>query len=132
MTSSDRTSYPFRFHPLYRLLALPFGVTPTRSSVRLGAGWLRARFGPWSVETPLDNVAEVEVTGPYRLVTTVGPAHLSFTDRGLTFATNPDRGVCIRFRSPVRGMDPAGALRHPGLTVTVADVDGLRRALTGG
>jgi hypothetical protein len=56
---------------------------------------------------------------------TIGPAHLSFTDRGLTMATNGDRGVCIRFREPVAGIEPTGRIRHPGLTVTVADCDGL-------
>ena len=34
---------------------------------------------------------------------------------------NPDEGVCIRFAEPVRGMDPMGKIRHPGLTVTVAE-----------
>jgi len=37
--------------------------------------------------------------------------------------------VCICFREPVTGLDPTGRLRHPGLTVTVADVDGLVAAL---
>jgi hypothetical protein len=128
-TEDDRT-FSFRFDPRYRLLAAPFGVTPARSSVQLAAGRLQARFGPWRVETSLDNVIDAEPTGPYRLVKTIGPAHVSFTDRGLTFATNPDRGACIRFHSPVRGMDPAGVVRHPGLTVTVADVDGLLAALS--
>ena len=49
----------------------------------------------------------------------------AITDRGLTFATNGERGVLIRFETPVRGLDPLGILRHPELTVTVADVDGL-------
>jgi len=50
-------------------------------------------------------------------------------DRGLTFATNGERGLCIRFRDPVSGIEPTGHLRHPGLTVTVADVDALARVL---
>ena len=49
-----------------------------------------------------------------------GPAHLSFADRGLTFATNDVAGVCFTFREPVTGIDPLGTVRHPGLTVTVA------------
>jgi hypothetical protein len=37
--------------------------------------------------------------------------------------------VLIRFDSPVRGIDPAGLIRHPELTVTVADIEGLVAAL---
>jgi hypothetical protein len=54
---------------------------------------------------------------------------VSLVDRGLTFASNRDRGVCIRFVEPVRGVDVLGVVRHPGLTVTVEDVDGLIEAL---
>ena len=58
-----------------------------------------------------------------------GPARLAITDRGLTFASNRDRGVCISFHSAVTGIDRAGRIRHPELTVTVRDVDGLIEAL---
>jgi hypothetical protein len=50
---------------------------------------------------------------------------LAVTDRGLTFATNGERGVLISFHEPVPGLEPTGLLRHPELTVTVADIDGL-------
>jgi hypothetical protein len=83
------------------------------------------------VRTPVANVAGTELTGPYRRVTTIGPAHLSLSDRGLTFATNPDAGVCLRFREPAAGIDPWGRIRHPGLTVTVADPAGLAALLAG-
>jgi hypothetical protein len=58
---------------------------------------------------------------------TAGPARLGITDRGLTFASNGDRGVCINFHSPVPGI---ARIRHPELTVTVLDVDALMKALT--
>ena len=95
----------------------------------VGADTLRARFGPWRVTTPLANISSVAVTGPYAFLKTAGPARLAITDRGLTFATNGERGVLISFRAPVRGLDPLGVLRHPELTVTVADVDGLTERL---
>jgi hypothetical protein len=95
----------------------------------VGGGRLDARFGPWRVSTPLANVTDVAVTGPYAFWKTAGGARLAITDRGLTFATNGDRGVLISFRSPVPGLDPLGVLRHPELTVTVADVDGLAELL---
>ena len=125
------TTFRFRFDPRYRVAALPFGVLPATTSVTVADGELHARFGPWRVRTPLSNVAGTEVSGPYSFVKTAGPAHLSFTDRGVTFATNGDRGLCIRFHEPVRALDPTGRLRHPGLTVTVDDIEGLATALGG-
>jgi hypothetical protein len=40
--------------------------------------------------------------------------------------------VLISFRKRVPAIDPLRLLRHPELTVTVADVDGLVRALSAG
>jgi hypothetical protein len=121
--------FPFRFDPAYRRLARPFGVTPERSWVDLTEDEFKARHGPWRVRTPLSNIAAAEATGPYSFLKTAGPARLAITDRGLTFASNGDRGVCISFDSPVTGIDRAGRIHHPELTVTVLDVDGLVAAL---
>jgi hypothetical protein len=115
--------FGFRFAPAYRLLARPFGITPSSAYVEVGDERLEARFGPWRVVTPLANITEVAVTGPYAFVKTAGSARLAITDRGLTFASNGDRGVLMSFRTPVRGLDPFGVLRHPELTVTVAEVE---------
>jgi hypothetical protein len=123
------TRFPFRFHPTYRRLARLFGVTPERAWVDLSGDELEARYGPWRVRTPMTNIARVEVTGPYAFLKTAGPARLGITDRGLTFASNGDRGVCITFHSPVPGIDPFGRIRHPELTLTVLDVGGLAEAL---
>ena len=98
--------------------------------VEVVASRLIVRFGPWVIDTPLANVAGVEVSGPYSIWKTAGPAHLSMVDRGLTMATNRRRGLCIRFRSPVRGLDPFGWMRHPGLTVTVDLIEDLRSVLS--
>jgi hypothetical protein len=121
--------FPFRFDPTYRRLARLFGVTPERAWVDLGEDDLEARFGPWRVRTPTSNIAGVEVTGPYAFLKTAGPARLAVTDRGLTFASNGDRGACLSFHSPVAGIDRRGLIRHPTLTVTVLDLDGLVEAL---
>lgn len=129
--TAPAVTFPFAFDERYRWPARLFGVRPSTARVTVGEGLLDARFGPWRVTTGLANVAGAEITGPYAYLTTVGPAHLSFTDRGLTFATNGARGVCVRFREPVAGIEPTGRLRHPGLTLTVADCDGLRAALAG-
>src|SRR3954471_4338780 len=121
--------FTFRFTPLYRAGALPFGVTPGRAGCELDGSDLRVWFGPWKVTTPLANVVGVETVGPFSIPKTIGPAHLSFADRGLTFATNPDRGVCVTFSEPITGIEPFKTIRHPGLTVTVADCDGLVETL---
>lgn len=122
-------TFDFDFDPRYQAMALPFGVTPSRTGVEVSGGRFVARYGFWRLETPVDNIAGFEVSGPYRIWTTIGPARLSLSDRGLTFASNRRRGLCITFKEPVPGLEPSGRLRHPGLTVTVADVEGLARAL---
>jgi hypothetical protein len=94
----------------------------SRSGLELDAGGLRVRLGPWLVTTPLSNVAGAEVSGPYRALRGLG-IRLSLADRGLTFGTTTEGGVCLRFREPVPGIDPWGLIRHPGLTVTVAEPD---------
>lgn len=122
----------FRFAPDYRLAAGVFGITPGRAHVDVDDGELRAQFGPWRVATPLANIRGIEITGPYAFLKTAGPARLAITDRGLTFATNGERGVLITFREPIRGLDPLGILRHPELTVTVAEVERLAGVLAPG
>ena len=125
--------FEFEFAAAYRAAALPFGVTPRTAYVDVGdgpSGELRVRFGPWSLRTPLSNVASVQRTGPFAFLKTAGPAHLSFTDRGVTFATNGEAGLCVQLHEAVRTLDPTGRLRHPGATMTVRDVEGLRRLLS--
>lgn len=112
---------PFAVDPLFAVASRPFGVTADNAAVEVHHDRFVARFGPWRVDTPLSNVASAEVTGPFAWFKVIGPAHLSFRDRGLTFATTARRGVCVQFHEPVRGIDPLGLLRHPGLTVTVAE-----------
>jgi hypothetical protein len=119
------TRFDFAFAPSYRRLARGFLVTPDTAWVEVGGEAFEARFGAWRVRTPLTNITDASVTGPYAFWKTAGPARLAITDRGLTFATNGERGTLILFETPVRGLDPLGILRHPELTVTVADVEGL-------
>lgn len=125
----DVERFGFSFASSYRFLARAFGVTPSTAWVELSDEKLDARFGPWRVSTPVKNITDVAITGPYALPKTAGPARLAITDRGLTFATNGDRGVLLTFATPVRGLDPLGIVRHPELTVTVADPDRLTALL---
>ena len=128
---SGSVQFAFAFAEPYRLAALPFGVRPDNACVEVGERTLRASYGPWLVETPLANITDVASPGPYHFVKTAGPARLGLTDRGLTFATNGERGVCISFAQPVWGFDRLGLIRHPNLTVTVREVERLA-ALLGG
>jgi hypothetical protein len=113
--------FPFAFDWAFRVAALPFGVTPGRARVVVQDDTFRAEFGPWTVETPLANIERAEVSGPYLLPKVIGPAHVSLKDRGLTFASNARQGTCVRFREPVPGVMATDWVRHPGLTVTVAE-----------
>ena|SRR5947209_1675040 len=123
--------FPFAFAHAYQVAARPFGIRPENAWVEVSERTLRASFGRWLVETPLANIVEVAVTGPYRFIKTAGPPRLGITDRGLTFATNGDRGVCIEFHRPVWGFDRLGLIRHPNLTVTVAEAERLATLLSG-
>jgi hypothetical protein len=121
--------FEFRFDPAYRLAARPFGITPERAWVQLDDEHLVANYGPWRLRTELDNIREAAITGPYRYYRTAGPARLGITDGGLTFASNGGQGVLLSFRKRVPAIDPLKLIRHPELTVTVADVNGLVTAL---
>jgi hypothetical protein len=123
MTDSSATDqhFDFAFAASYRLAALVFGVTPATTAALLGPEGLRVRFGAWRLRTPLANIAGAETTGGFSWIKTAGPAHLSFADRGVTFATNGDAAVCLTFHTPVAGIDPTHLIKHPGATLTVAD-----------
>jgi hypothetical protein len=105
------------------------GVRPSSSGVWVDDDVVTATFGPWTLRTPTSNVASAEVTGPYEAWKAAG-LRLSLADRGLTFGTTTRGGVCLSFHEPVPGIEPAGLLRHPSLTVTVSEpgllVDRLR------
>jgi hypothetical protein len=121
--------FGFRFTPLYRGFAAAWGITPGRARVEISDDELLVRFGPWSLRTAISNVNTTEITGPYSVPKTIGPAHLSLVDRGVTFATNPRMGLCVLLRHAVPAIEPFGLIRHPALTVTVGDVEGLRSAV---
>lgn len=108
------------------------GVRPERDGVWLDDDLFVATFGPWRLSTPTSNIREAHVGGPYSAWRAIGP-RLSLADRGLTFGSATRRGVCVQFHRPVPGIEPSGLLRHPALTVTVAQpgllVEALRRAI---
>ena len=117
--------FAFAFEPRLVPFSALFGVVPRTAFVDLDDEELRVRFGPWLFVTPRRNIVDGQVTGPYSFAKVAGPAHLSFTDRGVTFATTTRKGVCFTLRQPVPGIAPFGRLPHPGVTVTVADPERL-------
>lgn len=124
-------TFEFDFHPTFRLPALLVGVTPGSARVELTTDELDVVFGRWRMSVPRKRISSVSVTGPYQPWKVIGPPHLSFADRGITFGTTFRRGLCIELTEPMPGIEPTGTIRHPALTLTVRDIDGLRDALAG-
>jgi len=121
--------FEFAWAPEYERAARLFGIVPEKTWVALGDGGLDARFGRWRLQTPVSNITDVSVTGPYRFLKTAGPPRLGITDLSLTFASNGQRGALITFRENVHGVERIGLIRHPELTVTVAEIDRFVSAL---
>jgi hypothetical protein len=114
-----QADYEFAFTTGSAAALAVLGIRPGTSRVRVENEELDVRFGPWRVRTPMANVASAEPSGPLAWVRAFG-VRLSLVDRGLTFGSSTEGGVCIRFHDPVTGLEPFGLLRHPSLTVTVA------------
>jgi hypothetical protein len=109
---------------LLRLARLP----RQGDGVRFDGDVLDVRFGPWHLTTPAANIRSASIGGPYTAWRVLGP-RLSLADRGITFGTTTTAGVCVLFHNPVRGIEPTGLLRHPNMTVTVAQPERLVSAL---
>jgi hypothetical protein len=122
--------FDFSIDPAFRAPLAVVGVLPHTARVSVTDEEFLARFGPWRVRTPRSNIRDAEVSGPYRWYRAVGP-RLSLADHGATFGSNARVGVCISFVEPVGALLPGLLMRHPALTVTVADPEGLRDALLG-
>jgi hypothetical protein len=122
-------SFDFAFDRRFRPLLALGGIRPATCEVVVTDRLLDVRFGPFRLQTPRENVRDVCVTGPYLPIKAIGPRG-SRMDGGVTFGTNADGGVCVGFHEPVGALFGRNRLRHPGMTVTVADIDGLVDALT--
>lgn len=125
------TRFDFAFTRAYRVAGAPFGVTPRTAWAEIDDDRLSVHFGPWRLRTSLDNIADATITGAFAFIKTAGPAHLSLADRGVTFATNGERAVCLQFHDPVTAIDPIGLIPHPNATLTPADPEAFVAALGG-
>ena len=121
-------TFPFRFDAMTRPFLLGLGVHPGNCRVDLtDDDRFVAKFGRWVVDTPIDNIDCVKLTGPYKRHRAIG-LRGSFVDSGATFGSSIVGGVCVVFKDPVKGVIP-GTKRHRGLTVTVGDREGLAAAI---
>jgi len=120
--------FPYAVDLKFAPLWLPFGIRLSKDGVTItDDGLFRATFGFLRVDTSLDNVTGAHVTTGYRWWTAIG-ARSSFVDDGLSFGTNTKAGVCVHFGQKVSS--PLSRKGHSALTVTVADLDGLVKALS--
>jgi hypothetical protein len=121
------TRFVFAFEPIMRPFAALATVVPWTAFVEVDDDEVRIRFGVWAMAFPRTEVVDVQETGGFWLPKVAGPPHLSLADRGITFATNRQRGTCITLAHAQPG--PYPLLRHPGVTVTVEAPDDLEAAL---
>jgi hypothetical protein len=113
----------------YLPVLLPFLLRPRSDGVTLTEeGGLIATFGVFKIATPLSNITGAHITRNYRWWTAFG-VRMSQADDGLTFGTNHNGGLCIHFADKVHSLLRRSG--HSALTVTVADLDGLKTALGG-
>ena len=118
--------FPYRLDKRWSALFLVLGVGDKDGVTLTGKGELIATFGRFKVKTKLDNIDHTLVTGPHRWYTAVG-LRLSFTDDGLTFGTNHQKGLSIAFVDKVPKV--IGFRNHSTLWVSVADPKGLAAAI---
>ena len=112
-----------RFMPVL----LPLGVRTSTAWLRIDEDIVSVRFGFFNLHTTRENIKGYELSGDYKVIRAIG-LRASFADGGVTFGTNTRRGLCVKFAKTV-SVRPGFRLRHPGMMVTVDDIDGLAAAL---
>lgn len=119
--------FAFAFAPRTRRLLALGGFRPATCEVVLDDERFAARFGRFRAVTPVTNLRDACITRGYRAIKALGPRG-SFADRGATFGTTTEAGVCVRFHQPIAILAGQRML-HPGLTVTVAEPEALLEAV---
>lgn len=118
--------FPYDFDRRFAPIWWPLGAREGRDGVTVSADTFEATYGRFVLRTPISNIASAENTGSYNPLKSVG-LRMSMADSGLTMGTTGASGVCVTFHEKVGRV--IGPWSHRGLTVTVADPDGLVRAL---
>ena len=118
--------FPIRIGARSRgLVRIFFGATTDTAWAEVDADGLRARFGRFHFDTPLDNIASWRIEGPFQWITAIG-VRTSVRHRDRSFAGSPHGGVRMDFRVPVG----SGPLAVPAFYVGVDDLAGFAAALT--
>lgn len=122
--------FQFAVQPSWRVPLAAFGVAADRADLEVDEHQVRVRFGPWSMVTTRDNISAASLSGPFQWWKAIG-VRLSLADRGITFGSSLDRGVCLQFHHsvPLRLGGRPLPLTHPAVTVTVRDPEGLVAAV---
>jgi len=68
------------------------GVRPENAWAEVADGVFRARFGRWKISTPLDNIEEAHVAGPYRGIKAIG-FRFSLSDHGMRLRPEQARAL---------------------------------------
>ncbi len=123
---SDRF-FPYRFDSRWKAMFLALRVGDNDGVTITDDGRLVATYGWVKIATSIDNIDHTQITGPHRWYTAVG-LRLSFSDDGITFGTNHQRGLCIEFIEKVPRV--IGFKDHSALWVSVADPDALAAAIS--
>ena len=117
--------FPIRLGAKSRPLLRLFGVGgPDKAWVELRDDTLEARFGRARAFTPLSNIADWRIEGPWLWITAIG-IRRSIRHGDITFGGSPHGGVRLDFRERVR----VAMFGVPALYVTVDDLEGFAAAL---
>ncbi|MEZ5206714.1 MAG: hypothetical protein R2690_06975 [Acidimicrobiales bacterium] len=120
--------FDFAFAPAARPLLAAAGIVPSTAHVTVTDDEVVARFGPWCCRTPRTNVRDATTTGPYAPIAPSACASRSPTAASPS-APPPPAASASASTSRWAGSCSRVDHLHPGLTVTVADPDGLVAAL---
>jgi hypothetical protein len=119
--------FPIRIDHRFRwVLVLIFGVRERNAYVDLTNDELVARFGFYSVRTPISNIARWEISGPYRSLMALG-VRASVRHGDVTFGGSAHGGVRIDFRQRPRWF---GVFHPPAFYFTLDDLEGFAAELT--
>ena len=122
--------FPYDFDYLFYAIWRSFGVDPDVDGVTLTDDDCSSPpTESFASRHSINNIDCVKSTGPYRWWKSVG-FRASAVDSGITFGTTSRGGVCVLFKERIPQI-AVGRNGHEGLTVTVADTDGLVTALKG-
>jgi hypothetical protein len=116
--------FPIRIGRRSRPLLLLFGVRGSNAYVDLGRD-VDVQFGFFRLTTPVANVAQWRIEGPWSWITAIGVRN-GIRQGDVAFDGTHTGGVRMDVREPVR----FGPLRRTAIYVTVEDLEGFAAALS--